>query len=84
MRRFSLTDLSNRSGEIVEAVYSGPVEITRRGKRRFIMMTAEQYDRLRKAGDPRRAYAAGETPPDLADVFAAELDRLGRGEGYDD
>ena len=48
------------------------------------MMTAEQYDRLRKAGDPRRAYAAGETPPDLADEFAAELDRLGSGEGYDD
>ena len=84
MRSFSLTDLSNRSGEVVEAAYSGPVDITRRGKRKFVLMTADQYDRLRKAGDPRRVYAAGETPPDLADVFAADLDRLSKGEGYDE
>lgn len=84
MRRFSLTDLSNRSGEVVEAAYGGPVEITRRGKRRFVMMTAEAYDRLRTAGDPRRAYAAGETPSNLSEVFAAELKRIEQGDGYDD
>ncbi len=83
MRRFSLTDLSNKSGEVVEAAYSGPVEITRRGKRKFVIMTAEQYDKLRRAGDPRRAYAAGETPSQLADAFASKLERLARGEGYD-
>jgi len=43
---FSLTDLSNRSGEVVEAAFRGPVEITRRGKRKFMLLTAEDYDRL--------------------------------------
>ncbi|TWG89377.1 prevent-host-death family protein [Mesorhizobium sp. J18] len=84
MRSFSLTDLSNKSGEVVEAAYTGPVEITRRGKRRFVLMSADQYDKLRNAGDPRRVYAAGETPRHLADAFASELEKLARGEGYDD
>jgi prevent-host-death family protein len=56
--RFSLTDLSNRSGEIVEAALRGPVEITRRGKRKFILLTAEDYDRLAEAADPSRAFHA--------------------------
>ena len=46
MAHFSLTDLSNRSGEVVEAALRGPVEITRRGKRKFMLLTAEDYDRL--------------------------------------
>ncbi len=41
MAHFSLTDLSNRSGEVVEAAFRGPVEITRRGKRKFMLLTAE-------------------------------------------
>lgn len=84
MRSFSLTDLSNKSGEVVEAAYTGPVDITRRGKRKFVLMTADQYDRLRKLEDPRKVYAAGETPPEIAALFEAEAGRLSRGEGYDD
>src|SRR5258708_38300227 len=34
-------------GEIVEAAFRGPVEITRRGKRKFVLLTAEEHDRLR-------------------------------------
>jgi prevent-host-death family protein len=51
MAPFSLTDLSNRSGEVVEAALRGPVEITRRGKRKFMLLTAEDYDRLVEAAD---------------------------------
>jgi prevent-host-death family protein len=83
VRRFSLTELNNRSGEVVEAAYSGPVEITRHGKPKFIIITAEEYARLARR-DPRRVYGAGETPDEIADAFAQELDRLSRGEGYGD
>ena len=51
MARFSLTDLTNRSGEVIEAAFRGPVEITRRGKRKFMLLTAEDYDRLVSAAD---------------------------------
>ena len=58
MAHFSLTDLSNRSGEVVEAAFRGPVEITRRGKRKFVLLTAEDYDRLMSAADTRRGFHA--------------------------
>jgi antitoxin Phd len=57
---FSLTDLSNRSGEVVEAAHRGPVEITRRGKRKFMLLTAEDYDRLVKAADTTHASHAND------------------------
>ena len=46
MASFTLTDLGNRSGEVVEAAFGGPVDITKRGKRKFVLLTAEQFDRL--------------------------------------
>ena len=54
MTSFSLTQLSNKSGEVTEAAFSGPVTITDRGKRKFVLLTAAEYDRL-TASDQRRA-----------------------------
>jgi antitoxin Phd len=70
---FSLTDLSNRSGEIVEAAFRGPVEITRRGKRKFILLTAEDYDRLVSTADTRRAFHADDAPKGVAATILAAL-----------
>ncbi len=75
MADFSLTDLGNRSGEVVEAAYRGPVEITRRGKRKFVLLTAEAYDRLVSAADTRRAFHADEAPNDIAAMMLAALER---------
>jgi antitoxin Phd len=70
---FSLTDLSNRSGEVVEAAFRGPVEITRRGKRKFMLLTAEDYDRLVTAADTRRAFHADDAPEGVAAMMLAAL-----------
>jgi prevent-host-death family protein len=75
---FSLTDLSNRSGEVVEAAYRGPVDITRRGKRKFVLLTAEDYDRLVRAADTRRAFHADDAPEDIAAMMLAALEDDGR------
>ncbi len=74
MRRFSLTDLSNRSGEVVEAAFRGPVEITRHGKRKFVLLTAEEYDRLISAADTRRAFHADDVPEGIARLMLAALE----------
>jgi prevent-host-death family protein len=71
---FSLTDLSNRSGEVVEAAYRGPVEITRRGKRKFVLLTAEEYDRLVNAADTRRAFHADDASEDIVKMMLAALE----------
>jgi len=71
--QFSLTDLTNRSGEVVEAAFRGPVEITRRGKRKFILLTAQDYDRLLNAADTRRAFHADDAPAGVAAMMLAAL-----------
>jgi prevent-host-death family protein len=71
---FSLTDLSNRSGEVVEAAFRGPVEITRHGKRKFVLLTAEDYDRLVSAADVRRAFHADDAPDEIAAMLLRALD----------
>ena len=73
MAHFSLTDLSNRSGEVVEAAFRGPVEITRRGKRKFMLLTAEDYDRLVRAADTRQAFHADDAPGGFAAMMLAAL-----------
>lgn len=70
MAHFSLTDLSNRSGEIVEA---GPVEITQRGKRKFVLLIGKDYDRLGSAADSRRAFHADHAPEAAAAKMPAWL-----------
>jgi prevent-host-death family protein len=70
-----LTDPSNRSGEVVEAAFRGPVEITRRGKRKFVLLTAEDYDRLIGVADTRRAFHADDAPEEIAAMMVAALTR---------
>ena len=39
---------------------------------------------MRTGNNPRRAYRVADMPEEHKDLFAAEIDRLTRGEGYDD
>ena len=40
-------------------------------------LAAEDYERLRGAQNPHRAYLAGETPDVIADLLRDEIDALG-------
>ncbi len=84
MRSFTTLDLNKQVGEVTDAAAKAPVIITRHRKPRFVMMSYEHYQRIKETADPRRAYGADETPPDVAALFCDELDRLAKGEGYDD
>lgn len=83
MASFTLTDLGNRSGEVVEAAFRGPVDITKRGKRKFVLLTAEQFDRLTGGGTQRAHRAEDLTGPER-DVILAGLDAVAQDEGRDD
>ncbi len=84
MRTFTTNDLNKQVGEVTDAATKAPVLITRHRKPRFVMMSYERYQRIRQMVDPRRAFGAGETPDDVAALFSDGLDRLARGEGYDE
>lgn len=85
MPTFTLTELGNKSGEIAEAAFRGPVEITSRGKRKFVLLTADQFDRLRTGGAVQRARHIDDLTAAERRHFLAGLDEIAAaGSGLDE
>jgi len=77
MRKFSTVDLLRDLKTVAHAAAREPVAITQHRKARFVLMAIEDFERLKAANpDPRRAYRVEETPPDLAGLLIAGLDRI--------
>ena len=76
MRRFSTVDLDKKLGDVKAVAAREPVIITEHRKDRFVIMTVEDFERLRRGDDPQQAYGAGETPSDVAERFLQEIDRV--------
>jgi len=83
MTTFTLTDLGNRSGEVVEAAYRGPVTITKRGKRRFVLLTVEQFDHL-ASSTAQRAYRVEDLTGRDRDEILAGLDAVAQDGNQDE
>ncbi|KXF77126.1 prevent-host-death protein [Paramesorhizobium deserti] len=84
MRHFTTGDLNKQVGDVTDAASREPVVLTKHRKPRFVLMSYEHDERMRIGGGPRRAYLASRMPDEHKGFFAAEIDRLARGEGYDD
>ena len=84
MRQFTTGDLNKQVGDVTDAAAREPVVLTKHRKPRFVLMSYEHYERLRTGGDPRRSHHTAGMPDEHAELFGAALDRLARGEGYDD
>ena len=69
MKQFSSTELANRTGDVLAAAAEEPITIARHGKPRFVMLSTEQYERLRRRDETRRAFHVS----DLTDAEAAKL-----------
>jgi PHD/YefM family antitoxin component YafN of YafNO toxin-antitoxin module len=76
MRAFSTVDLLRDLKTVTHAAAREPVAITQHRKPRFVLMAIEDFERLRTASDPRRAYRIEETPRELADLLITGLDRI--------
>jgi antitoxin Phd len=55
------------------------VEITSRGKRKFVLLSADQFDRLRSAANSQRAYHVDDLYPVERDYFLTGLDQIAAG-----
>jgi prevent-host-death family protein len=75
MREFSTVDLLRDLTTVTDAVAREPVAITQQGTRRFVLMTIEDFRRL-TGRNPRKAYRVDNTPPELAGLLVAGLDRI--------
>jgi prevent-host-death family protein len=76
MRRFTTVDLDENLGDVKAAASRAPIVITEQGEDRFVIMSIEDFERLRKSGVPQRAFGAGETPPEIAAPLLAVIDRI--------
>jgi prevent-host-death family protein len=76
MRRFTTVDLDKNLGDVKAVAAREPVVITEHRKDRFVMMSIEDFNRLRAGADAQHVFGAGETPPALADLLTKEIDRV--------
>lgn len=74
MAQFTLTQLSNQPGEVIEAAIRGPVDLTRHGKRKFVLLSADRYDEIVSRGDVRRAYTVENVPDDIRAMMIESLE----------
>ena len=73
MAKVSAQEFQRRFGACQHQAQSEPVEITRHGRREFVLMSAAHYDWLKAAA--RRSHATSETADVvLAAVEGAEMD----------
>lgn len=73
MKQFSSTELANRTGDVLAAAAEAPVTIARHRKPRFVMLSTEQYDRLRHRGETRRSFHVSELTEAEAEKLIGEL-----------
>jgi prevent-host-death family protein len=68
---YTTSDFSRKSGDIIADALRQPVTITQRNKPRLIVLNIDDYARLRKQADTRRA---GRTE-DMSDELFAEVEK---------
>lgn len=80
MRAFSATELANKTGDVLAAAAQEPVAIQRHGKSRFVMLSAEEFERLQQKRETRRAIHVSElSDADADDLLSALEDSIKNG-----
>lgn len=75
MREFSTVELTQKIGTVTHVASREPVTITQHRKPRFVLMSIEDYERLRARGDTRTAGTLETMPGDLFEEIKGELSR---------
>jgi antitoxin Phd len=76
MDSFTVTKLNKTPSEVLDAAYRRPVELTEHGRRKYVVMAADHYDRLVRT-DPRKAYYLPDAPDQVKAEILAALDADG-------
>jgi prevent-host-death family protein len=75
MKQFSFSDMNRASGEILEAALVEPVTLTKRGKEKLVILTAEQYRKL--VGHSHTvAYGLDDAPDAVHDELMSGIDEI--------
>jgi len=73
MIRVSSTEFGKEVGRYQDLALSQPVVVTRNGRDRTVVISADEYQRLKRRD--RQVFAAGELPDDIVDAISrSEMD----------
>lgn len=75
MKEYTTVELLRDFKEVSLAANRTPVAITQHRKPRYVLMNYDDFQRIQER-NPRRVYATGETPPELAALLLPALDQL--------
>jgi prevent-host-death family protein len=73
MKTFTLTDLKNHTGKVVDAAIRAPVSLTKHGTAALVILSQDEFDRRMARIDPRESYRLDELPAGLGRDLAASL-----------
>ncbi|MBB5577211.1 MULTISPECIES: type II toxin-antitoxin system prevent-host-death family antitoxin [Rhizobium] len=75
MKQFTFSDMNRASGEILETALIEPVALTKRGKQKLVILTAEAYDRL-KGQQQVQSYRLADAPEHIHDELMEGIDAI--------
>jgi len=67
--KVSTAEFIKNYGQLADRALTEPVTITKNGRERLVLISAEEYERLSRRD--RRVYRAHEAPDELIDAIAA-------------
>ena len=73
-KSISTTEFMRDFGKYHDEARQHPITLTKHGRPSVVVVSADLYERMMGNSDPRRTYAAGEMPKELADAFLTQLD----------
>ena len=79
MKEYTFSDLSRRSGDVLDAAMSGKVTLAKRGKAKVMMMPIHEYERLERMASRRRertAFTLADAPEEDIENLKAGFQRI--------
>ncbi|MCO6389371.1 type II toxin-antitoxin system prevent-host-death family antitoxin [Aliihoeflea sp. 40Bstr573] len=79
MKEFTFSDLSRRSGDVLDAALVEKVALAKRGKPKVMMMPIDEYERLERMAAGRRernAFTLADAPQEDLDNLAAGFQQI--------
>jgi PHD/YefM family antitoxin component YafN of YafNO toxin-antitoxin module len=79
MKQYTFSEVNRQSGEILDTALLEPVALTKRGKEKLIIITAEKYHQL-MGQSSITAYMLEDAPDDVHNALLEGLDTIISGE----
>lgn len=79
MKEFTFSDLSRRSGDVLDAAMAEKVSLAKRGKAKVMMMPIDEYERLERMATGRRernAFTLADAPKEDVENLTAGFQQI--------